>query len=76
MNKRILSLCVLAGVSLLSCADTNALYPDGAYTSGTFVEHVYDVWEGKRKAIKTSPRPKCCKTRNTAISVARVNMTT
>ncbi len=49
MNKKRLPLLGLTLFALCSCVDTDKLYPAGAYISGTFVEHVYDVWEGKTK---------------------------
>ena len=49
MNKRLLSLLAIASIGLASCVDTERLYERGAYLTGTFVEHVYDVWEGATK---------------------------
>lgn len=49
MNKRFLPLLGLLSMSLCSCVDTEFLYPQGAYLSGTFVDHVYNVWEGNTK---------------------------
>ena len=49
MNKRLIPLTTLLCLSLVSCVDTERLYPQGAYLTGTFVEHVYDVWEGGTK---------------------------
>lgn len=47
MNKRLLPFLALFALSLASCVDTERLYLPGAYLTGTFVEHVYDVWEGE-----------------------------
>ena len=49
MNKArlILSLCSIG--CLASCADTAQLYERDAFMGGTYVEHVYNVWEGQTK---------------------------
>lgn len=49
MNKCRLPLLSLAALALTSCADTAQLYPQGAFLNGSYVEHVYNLWEGSTK---------------------------
>ncbi|MBO5527721.1 MAG: hypothetical protein J6A47_00160 [Bacilli bacterium] len=59
MNKRRLLLLAPTIFGLCACVDTDKVYPQGAYLSGTFVDHVYDVWEGQTKqAFQTNIKSK------------------
>lgn len=49
MNKRVILPLLLSGLALSACSDTAQLYNPRDYLSGTFVEHCYNVWEGKTK---------------------------
>ena len=48
MNKRFFLLAAMTSL-LASCADTQQLYDQKDFMGGTYVEHVYNVWEGKTK---------------------------
>ena len=54
MRKRIYLPALLIGLALASCTDTSQLYNPRDYLSGTFVEHCYDIWEGKTKEAHAS----------------------
>lgn len=49
MNKRFLLCLPLLGLCLVSCEDTKQLYFQGQYLSGSFINHVYNVWDGETK---------------------------
>ena len=59
MNKKLLLLpMLLVALPLVACADTDQLYPDGAYYTNSFVKNAYEVYEGKTKEAKANLAPK------------------